>query len=59
MVMGSLLRVWEVDVLGLKLTVESAWKITSCSQLILTNILDGVVCLAVAHLDPLLSQAQA
>ena len=44
MVIGSLLRVWEVDVLGLNPTMESVWKITLYSQLMLTSILDGVGC---------------
>ena len=48
-VMGSLQRVWEVDVPGLKPTMESTWEITLCSQLILTNVLDGVGCLAMTH----------
>ena len=58
-VMGSLQRVWEVDVPGLKPAMESTWEITLCSQLILTNVLDGVRCLAMAHSDLLLLQAQA
>ena len=55
MVMASFLRVWEVDVLGSKPVMESASEITSCSQLILTKILDGVGCLVMAHSDPMLS----
>jgi len=35
--------------------MESSWEITPCSQLLLTNILDGVGCLVMTHLDPLFS----
>ena len=40
-VMGSLLRVWEVEVLDLNPAMESIWKIILCSRLIVTSVLDG------------------
>ena len=53
-VMGSLLRIWEVKVLDLNLAMGSAWKITSYSRLMLTSVLNGTGCTTMAHLDPLI-----
>ena len=54
-VIFSLLRVWEVEVPSSNPTMGSAWEITLCSRLMLTSILNGVGCIIIAHLDPLLS----
>ena len=58
-VTGSLLRVWEVDVLGLNPAMGSPWKITLYCRLMLTSILNGVGCTTMTHLDPSFSRAQA
>ena len=54
-VIFSLLRVWEVEVPSSNPTMGSAWEITLYSQLMLTSVLNGVGCIVMAHLDPLLS----
>ena len=59
MVMGSLLKVWEVEVPDSNSTMRSAWKIILCSQIMLTSVLNGTGCTTMAHLDLLLLQAQA
>ena len=56
-VMGSLLRVWEVEVPNSNLTIGSAWEITSCSRFMLTSILNGTGCIVMTHPDLLLLQA--
>ena len=46
-VMGLLLKVWEVKVSGSNPAMESVWKITSCFQLMFTSVLDdALLCLA-------------
>lgn len=57
-VMGSLLRVWEVEDPSLNLVMGTAWEIISCSWLMLTSVFDGDGCTAMAHSDFLLPQAR-
>ena len=58
-VMGSLLRVWEVGVPNSNPTMGNSWEITSCSRLMLISVINGTRCIVMTHPDPLLPQAWA
>lgn len=57
-VMGSFLKVQEVEILDSNSAMGSAYEKTQFSRLMLTSIFNRAGCTTMAHLNPLLLQAQ-